>query len=119
MFFVSCVLPSRGLRVWLITCPAYFYDDSVSTECDCKSLCGEAMTHNWVEVPKKKKKILSLLRWPVIDIIKPSFIIVIAKLIFTVLIIQSRNKVVTYAHIYCVCVCTVCAHYFNTVFPGP
>jgi len=69
-------------------------------------------------VPKKKKK-LSLLRWPVIDIIKPSFIIVIAKLIFTVLIIQSRNKVVTYAHIYCVCVCTVCAHYFNTVFPGP
>jgi len=46
---------------------------------------------------------LSRPRKPVIDIMKPSSIIAIAKLIFTVLIIQSRNKIVMHAHTFCVC----------------
>ena len=28
---------------------------SVSNECDCKSLYGEAMTQNWDEAPQEEK----------------------------------------------------------------
>jgi hypothetical protein len=52
---------------------------------------------------------LSLPTWPVIDITKPSSNMVVAKLIFTILIIQSRNKFVMHAYTLCVYVC-VCVH---------